>query len=158
MSSDDGGQVVSATSVDDQLRVSRSATARAVYIVLGFVFLGIGIAGFYVPVLPGTVNLLIAAYFFSMSSERMFRWMMTNKAFGQQLRDYRAGLGIPRSIKFIAVASIVASVAFTVTVAIANPWGRTGMVLFGLAGVWFVLTRPTQEVELARRAARTGDA
>lgn len=146
--------MVSATSVDDQLRVSRSSAARALYVVLGFVFLGIGIAGFYVPVLPGTVNLLIAAYFFSMSSERMFRWMMTNRAFGQQLRDYRAGLGIPRNIKVIAVVSIVASVALTVTVAMSNPWARAGMVLFGLVGVWFVLTRPTREVELERLAAR----
>ena len=135
MNSDDGGQAVSATSVDDQLRVSRSATARAVYVLLGFIFLGIGIAGFYVPVLPGTVNLLVAAYFFSMSSERMFRWMMTNKAFGQQLRDYRAGLGIPRNIKIVAVASIVLSVTLTVTLALTNPWARAGMVLFGLVGV-----------------------
>ena len=156
MNSDDGGQVVSATSIDDQLNVSRSATARAVYLVLGFVFLGIGLAGFYLPVLPGTINLLVAAYFFSMSSERMFRWMMTNKAFGQQLRDYRAGLGIPRKVKVIAVASIVISVALTVTLAVANPWGRAGMVLFGLVGVWFVMTRPTREVELARLRVRGG--
>ncbi|NND03604.1 MAG: YbaN family protein, partial [Acidimicrobiia bacterium] len=110
MNSDDGGQVVAATTVDDQLRVSRSAAVRAVYVVLGFIFLGIGIAGFYLPVLPGTINLIVAAYFFSMSSERMFRWMMTNKAFGQQLQDYRAGLGIPRNVKVIATVSIVASV------------------------------------------------
>lgn len=151
MSDATGGDVVAATSVDDQLKVSRSAAARAVYVVLGFIFLGIGIAGFYVPGLPGTVNLLIATYFFSMSSERMFRWMMTNKAFGRQLRDYRSGLGIPRKIKIIAVASIVISVSLTVAFAITNPWVRAGMIAFGMVGVWFVLTRPTQELELIRR-------
>ena len=154
MNSDNGGQVVTA-SVDDQLRVSRSAAVRAVYVVLGFVFLGIGIAGFYLPVLPGTINLLAAAYFFSMSSERMFRWMMTNKAFGQQLQDYRAGLGIPRKIKVVAVASITISVTLTVTMAMSSPWPRAAMVLFGLVGVWFVVTRPTREVELERLAARS---
>ena len=145
--------VTTTTSLDDQLKVSRSIVARAVYAVLGFIFLAIGIAGFYTPVLPGTVNLLAAAYFFSMSSERMFRWMMTNRIFGQQLRDYRAGLGIPRNAKVVAVASIVISVLLTVTLAVANPWGRAGMVLFALCGIWFVLTRPTREVELARRDA-----
>jgi uncharacterized membrane protein YbaN (DUF454 family) len=155
MNSDDGEEVVSATSVDDQLRVSRSAAARALYFVLGLIFLGIGIAGFYLPVLPGTINLLAAAYFFSMSSERMFRWMMTNKAFGQQLQDYRAGLGIPRKVKVIAVVSIVASVTLTVTIAMSSPWPRAAMVLFGLVGVWFVLTRPTREVELERATARS---
>ena len=137
----------------DQLNVSRSAVARTVYALLGFVFLAIGIAGFYTPILPGTVNLLAAAYFFSMSSERMFRWMMTNRIFGRQLRDYRAGLGIPRTVKIAAVASIGLSVALTVTLAITNPWGRAAMVLFGLYGVWFILTRPTRETELARRTA-----
>lgn len=140
-------------SVDDQLNVSRSRVVRAAFVALGFVFLAIGIAGFYVPVLPGTVNLLIAAYFFSMSNERMFRWMLTNKYFGQQLRDYRAGLGIPRNVKIVAVVSIVLSVALTVVLALNDPWARAGMVLFGLVGVWFVTTRPTQEVERARREA-----
>jgi len=149
---DGRGPVAATTSFDDQLNVSRSVMARAVYMVLGFIFLGIGIAGFYIPVLPGTVNLLVAAYFFSMSSERMFRWMMTNKVFGQQLSDYRAGLGIPRNVKIVAVASIALSVALTVTLAISGPWGRAAMVIFGLVGVWFIVTRPTREIELARRS------
>ncbi len=146
-----GGSVAATTSFDDHLNLSRSIVVRAVYIVLGFVFLGIGIAGFYTPILPGTVNLLVAAYFFSMSSERMYRWMMTNKVFGQQLRDYRAGLGIPRSVKVVAIGSIVISVALTVVLALEDSWARAAMVVFGLVGVWFILTRPTRERELARR-------
>ncbi len=138
-------------SYDDQLNVSRSVIVRSFYGLLGFIFLGIGIAGFYTPVLPGTINLLAAAYFFSMSSERMFRWMMTNKVFGQQLRDYRAGLGIPRRVKVVAIVSIALSVTLTVSLVLEYPWARAGMVLFGLVGVWFILTKPTREVELARR-------
>ena len=144
--------MVAVSSVEDQLKIARSRPARAGFLVLGFVFLVIGIAGFYVPGLPGTVNLLAAAYFFSMSSERMYRWMMTNKAFGQQLQDYRAGLGIPRSIKVVAIVSIIVSVAATVFLTMENPWARSGMVLFGLYGIWFILTRPTREIELARRS------
>jgi len=148
--------VAATTSFDDQLKVSRSVVARAFYAFLGFIFLGIGIAGFYTPVLPGTVNLLAAAYFFSLSSERMFRWMMTNRLFGQQLRDYRAGLGIPRHIKVVAISSIVISVALTVTLALEGPWVRAAMVLFGLVGIWFISTRPTREIELARRSMSVG--
>lgn len=148
--------MATATTIEDQLQVSRSVVARVIYVVLGFIFLGLGIAGFYTPILPGTVNLIIAAYFFSMSSEKMFRWMMTNRAFGQQLQDYRAGLGMPRKVKVIAVGSIALSVGLTVILALSQPWARAGMVVFGLVGVWFVLTRPTREVELARRQIRSG--
>ncbi len=151
MDSEAGGPVAATTSFDDQLKVSRSIVARAVYALLGFTFLGIGIAGFYTPVLPGTIFLLMAAYFISMSSERMFRWMMTNRVFGQQLRDYRAVLGIPLCINAVSILSIIVSVTLTVTLALEGPWVRAGMVLFGLVGIWFILTRPTREVELARR-------
>lgn len=140
-------------SFEDQMNLSRSVALRAIYALIGSLFLVVGIAGFYTPVLPGTINLLAAAYFFSMSSERMFRWMMTNRVFGQQLQDYRAGLGIPRRAKAVAIASIALSVGFTVSLALDNPWARAAMVLFGLVGVWFILNKPTRETELARRQA-----
>ena len=141
------------TSVEDEFDVSRSAVIRFVYGFLGFVFLGVGIAGFYLPVLPGTINLLVAAYFFSMSSERMYRWMLTNRLFGQELRDYRAGLGIPRRVKVVAVVSIVVSVGLSTSLVLENPWARAGMAIFGLVGIVFILNQPTRENEVARRDA-----
>jgi uncharacterized membrane protein YbaN (DUF454 family) len=141
--------------VVEQVRLARSRAVRIVYGAVGFVFLGLGIAGQFVPGLPGTMNLLIALWFFSMSSERMYRWMLTNKYFGQQLRDYKAGLGIPRKIKVIAVSSIVVAVTLSTVFALDNLWVRVGVVALGIVGVWFVLSRPTREVELARRAAAT---
>lgn len=137
----------------EELRLARSRSLRLLYGAIGFVFLGLGIAGYFVPGLPGTVNLLIALWFFSMSSERMHRWMLTNKYFGKSLRDYKAGLGIPRKIKIIAVASIVVFVSLSAIFAIQNTIARIVLVAVGVYGVWFVLSRPTTEVELARRAA-----
>lgn len=133
------------------LTLSRSRALRVVYALFGFIFLGIGIAGTVVPGLPGTVNLLVALWFFSMSSERMYRWMLTNRYFGSALRDYKAGLGIPRRIKVIAVTSIVVAVTLSVTLAIDNGWVRAGLIALGVIGIWFVSSRPTREVELARR-------
>jgi uncharacterized membrane protein YbaN (DUF454 family) len=124
-----------------------------VYGAVGFMFLGLGIAGQFVPGLPGTMNLLIALWFFSMSSERMHRWMLANKYFGKQLTDYKEGLGIPRKIKVVAVVSIITAVTLSTLFALDNPWVRGAVVSLGVVGVWFVLSRPTREVELARRAA-----
>jgi uncharacterized membrane protein YbaN (DUF454 family) len=138
------------------ISVSRNPIVRAAYAFGGFVFLGIGIAGTFIPGLPGTVNLLIALWLFSMSSERMHRWMLTNKYFGQTLLDYKNGLGMPRRIKVIAVTSITLAVSASVVFAISNPWFRIGLIALGLVGIAFVLTRPTREVELARRAAAHG--
>ncbi|MDJ0959264.1 MAG: YbaN family protein [Acidimicrobiia bacterium] len=141
--------------MEDQIRVSRNPVARATYAVLGFVFLGIGIFGFFVPGPPGTVFLLVALYFFSMSNERMYRWMLTNKYFGQTLVDYKSGLGIPRRIKAIAVTCIVLAVGYSAGFVIETMWVRVSLVALGIYGIWFILSRPTTEVERARRAEAT---
>jgi uncharacterized membrane protein YbaN (DUF454 family) len=137
----------------DAVRVSRNPLVRGVYAVLGFVFLAVGIFGFFVPGPPGTVFLLVSLYFFSMSNRRMYRWMLTNKYFGQTLRDYHSGLGIPRRIKIIAVSCIVIAVALSAGFVIDALWIRVLIVAAGIYGVWFVVSRPTTEVERARRAA-----
>ena len=143
--------------MDEDLRLSRNPLVRVLYAVLAFVFLGIGLVGFFVPGPPGTVFLLVALYFFSMSNERMYRWMLTNKYFGSTLRDYKDGLGIPRKIKWIAASSIVIAVAFSAGFVIETAWVRVLLVAVGAYGVYFVLSRPTTEVERARRAgAATG--
>ena len=138
--------------MDDGLQISRNPLVRVLYAVLGFIFLGLGIAGYLVPGLPGTVNLLVALWFFSLSSERMHRWMLTNKWFGQALRDYKAGLGIPRRIKAIAVIAIVVSIGLSVIFAIEAWWLRLLLVAVGAYGVWYIVSRPTREVVLAERA------
>ena len=139
--------------MDEELRVARNPFARVVYAAIGFMFLGIGIFGFFVPGPPGTVFLLVSLYFFSMSNERMYRWMLTNRYFGATLRDYKSGLGIPRRIKAIAVTSIVVAVTFSVGWVIEAMWVRLLLVALGVIGVWFVLSRPTTEIERARREA-----
>ncbi len=127
---------------------------RVLFAAAGFVFLGIGILGFIVPGLPGFLFLLLALWFFSRSNERMYRWMLTNKYFGQSLRDYKGGLGIPRWVKIVAVTCIVLAVTYSAGWALETAWLRLGLVALGLYGIYFVLSRPTREVELARRAAQ----
>ncbi|NNK90867.1 MAG: DUF454 family protein, partial [Acidimicrobiia bacterium] len=89
-------------------------------------------------------------------------WMLENRYFGQSLRDYKSGLGIPRRIKIVAVTAITVAVTLSVTLAISNVYARVGLIALGLYGIWFVLTRPTREVEVVRRAeamrAATSDA
>ena len=138
--------------MDDDLQITRNPLARVFYALAGFFFLGLGIAGWIVPGLPGTVFLLIALWFFSMSSQRMHRWMLTNKYFGRTLRDYQDGLGIPRKIKIVAVTAIVVSVGLSIGLAIHVWWARVILLAVGLYGVWYILSKPTREVVLAAGA------
>lgn len=123
----------------------RNPLTRAGLVVVGLVALGLGIAGFVVPGLPGTPFLLVAAWAFSMSNARLYRWMLTNRWFGPTLSDYRAGLGIPRRIKTVAITSVIVVVSLSVTLGIDEWWLRILVVGLGVVGVVFILTRPTRE-------------
>ena len=124
----------------------RNPLARAGLVLLGLVALGLGIAGFVVPGLPGTPFLLVAAWMFSLSNRRLYRWMLTNRWFGPTLADYRAGLGIPRKIKAVAVGSVVVVVSLSVSLGIDEWWLRLLVAGLGVVGIVFILTRPTREL------------
>jgi len=115
------------------------------YMTLGFLFLLGGIAGYLVPGLPGTPLLLVAAWLFSMSNERLHRWMTTNRWFGRTIADYRAGLGIARRTKAVAVGSMAVVLPLSVAFGTTSWVIRLAMIALGLVGVGFIITRPTRE-------------
>lgn len=127
-----------------------SRLGRAVYRILGFVCLGLGIAGYIVPLLPGTVFLLMATFFFFRSSEPMYNWVLDHPRFGHLIRNYRAGYGIPRRIKIYAIALIV--VSFSVSIGLVASGGvlRLGLAACAVAVTTFIVTRPTTEVVLSQ--------
>ncbi|MEA2002933.1 MAG: YbaN family protein [Actinomycetota bacterium] len=126
-----------------------SRLGRGVYLVLGFLSLGVGIAGYVVPLLPGTVFLLIATYFFFRSSERMYHWILNHPWFGSLVRNYLAGYGIPRRIKVYAVTLIIVSFATSIAFAVSGQLPRLVLVAIAIGVVAFILSRPTTEVVLA---------
>lgn len=124
--------------------LTSSRLGRVVYGLLGFVFLGLGIAGYLIPVLPGTVFILLAAWAFFRSNEKMYRWVLNHPRFGPTIRDYRAGHGIKRRTKAYAISLIVISVGIS-ALAIEGVWLRAFLVALAGVGVVFILTRPTTE-------------
>lgn len=118
---------------------------RGALVVAGLALTGLGIAGFVLPGLPGTPLLLVAAWLFSLSNDRLYRWMVTNRWFGQAIADYRAGLGIPRRIKVISVTMVLVVVSISVGLALDAMWLRLLVAGLGVYGIGFILTRPTRE-------------
>ena len=123
----------------------RPLIVRVVYTLLGLTFLVVGLIGVGLPGLPGTPLLLIALWFFSMSNERLHRWMLTNRWFGTVLADYQAGLGIPRRFKAAAVASVIIAVTASIATGVTDWRLRVALVALAVAGIVFILTRPTRE-------------
>lgn len=120
---------------------------RTLWLALGFLSVGVGVIGIIVPGLPTTVFFVVAAGCFSRSSPRFEQWVLNLPTIGPMVRDYRAGLGMPRRAKVAAVSSIVVACGLSAYLTI----GRLPIALvillaggFGIAWIlWRIPTRPT---------------
>ncbi len=129
-----------------EMRIAKNPALRLVYRLLGVFFLALGTAGYVLPGLPGTVFILIAAFFFAQSSPRFYNWLMNHKVFGVWVRDFRAGKGLPRRLKLVIPAVIVAASGFSMVVwAMKGKWWAVALTAAVAAyGVYYVLRLPTR--------------
>lgn len=69
------------------------------FIGLGSIFVGLGFLGLFLPLLPTTPFLLLAAACYARGSDRFYQWLMQHRIFGEILRHYQSGQGIPRKAR-----------------------------------------------------------
>jgi len=72
-------------------RIRRNSLIRRVLIVAGTFFVGLGIVGIFIPILPTTPFLLLAAACYARSSERFYNWLLNHRWFAKYIRPYREG-------------------------------------------------------------------
>lgn len=77
------------------------------YLILGHACLILGILGAFLPILPTTPFLLLAAYLYSKSSPRLHSWLLNHKYFGSTLRDWHEQGIIGMKSKIIATLMIL---------------------------------------------------
>lgn len=94
----------------DEMNLVSNRFLRGVLIVVGCISLGLGLIGIFLPLLPTTPFLLLAAACFARSSERFYRLIMNNKRFGPYIKNYREGKGLPFKLKALAVTFLWASI------------------------------------------------
>jgi uncharacterized membrane protein YbaN (DUF454 family) len=81
-------------------------------IIVGWIALVLAVLGIFLPLLPTTPFLLLASACFARGSERMHRWLLSHGVFGEYLRNFEAGRGIPARAKALALMMMWSSLAF----------------------------------------------
>lgn len=79
---------------------------RVLLIVAGFFSISIAILGIFLPLVPTTPLVLLAAYLFGKSSEKFHLWLINNKIFGKYIKNYQDGKGMTRRSKITAITSM----------------------------------------------------
>lgn len=76
---------------------------RTLLVIAGTLFTGLGFVGIFVPLLPTTPFLLLAAICYARSSQRLYGWLLNNKLFGYYIRSYLERKGVPLKVKVLAL-------------------------------------------------------
>jgi uncharacterized membrane protein YbaN (DUF454 family) len=87
----------------------RFRVRRLILLGCAWICLALGVAGIFVPLLPGTLFLIIAAACFTRSSPAFEAWLLDHPRFGPPVRNWRASGAIPRRAKWLACISLVVS-------------------------------------------------
>ena len=110
------------------------------YALLGFIFLGIGVAGVVLPMMPGTPFLLLALFFFSRSSERLHQWFLQTDIYQNHLKSFKEQNALTKKFKvwilFVATVMLLTGFYFTPSLV-----GKSIIIIVLLIKYWFFFFR-----------------
>ena len=86
---------------------------RTLWFIAGTICVVLGAIGIVFPLLPTTPFLLAAAACYYKSSEKMHRWLLNNKWFGEYIRNYTEGRGLTKKTKITALTVLWATILFS---------------------------------------------
>ena len=120
-------------------------TKRTIFFILGWVSIALAILGIPLPILPTTPFVLLAAFFFSKSSERWHKWLFNNKRLGPMVRNWQRHCAISVRAKILATVMMIALFGYTLIYVIVPIWIKILISLIGVTVMMFIHTRPSGE-------------
>jgi uncharacterized membrane protein YbaN (DUF454 family) len=114
-----------------------SPVVRALFFVAGLVALALGIAGIFLPVLPTTPLVLLAAACFARSYRPFHEWLLAHRLFGPIVQEWQEHRSIPYRTKLTAIATMAVTLGASIVFFVDPPWLKAALAAFGVAlGVW----------------------
>lgn len=116
---------------------------RPFLLAAGTFFVALGIAGILLPLLPTTPFLLLAAACYARSSRRFHNWLMTNRFFGDYIRNYLDRRGIPPKVKILSISLLWITIGCSAAFAVDVLWARILLVVIAIGVTAHILSLPT---------------
>lgn len=114
-----------------------SPVVRAAFFVAGVVSLALAVAGIFLPLLPTTPLVLLAAACFARSYRPFHEWLVAHRLFGPLLREWHEHRSIPYRTKLVAIGMMAATLGASIVFFVEPPWLKAALAAFGVAlGVW----------------------
>ena len=104
----------SATTIDAPVARAGGRARRGMLLVCGTLSLALGVFGIFVPLLPTTCFLLLAAWCYARSSPRLYGWLLGSRYVGSYLRRYRDERTIPAPVRTASLVIMWISIGYGV--------------------------------------------
>jgi uncharacterized membrane protein YbaN (DUF454 family) len=121
---------------------------QGLLVTCGTLFVALGVLGIFLPLLPTTVFLLLAAACYARSSERFHRKLLNHRWLGAYIRNYRSGRGMSRREKTVTLALLWIGIGSTMVWSVSAWWLRGLLFLIAVA-----VTAHVARLKLAQPAA-----
>jgi uncharacterized protein len=118
---------------------------RLLFAGLGMLFVLLAMAGLFVPVLPTTPFLLLAAACFARSSRRIFNWLLSQPQFGPLIREWREHRSMPYRAKRTALVLIALSFAASIGFFVSGWQAKLAMGIGGLILMAWIARIPSRD-------------
>lgn len=128
---------------------------RPIYLALGFVFLGLGILGTFLPVLPTTPFLLAASFFLSKGSKRFHQWFVGTQIYKKHLESFVQSRSMTLRTK-IALLSFASSMLLISFFMIQNVVVKGIIVIIMIIKYWYFLTQ-IETIKESKKGLILGD-
>lgn len=117
---------------------------KTLFVVLGALSLLLGLVGIFVPLLPTTPFLLLAAALWVRSSPRLYAWLLAHRRLGPYIRNFRENRAIPLRAKILSVTLLWATLLYCIFFVVEEWWWAQLALLAVAVGVtWHILSFAT---------------
>ncbi|SEQ47793.1 hypothetical protein SAMN03080615_01605 [Amphritea atlantica] len=122
----------------------RQTLIRTLFLMSGFFFVLLGIIGLLLPLVPTTPFLLVAAFCFSRSSERLHQYLLNHRWFGHYIRDWEEHGVIPLKAKLFASGMMLLMISYPLLFLNFHPGLKTAAAATVIIALWYVWRKPSK--------------
>ena len=124
-------------------KYSSNKFVRVTLIISGWFFVILGIIGIFLPVMPTTTFLLLAAACFARSSEKFYNQLLNNKYLGKYIKNYLEHRAMPLRAKIVAVIMVNAAIGYSAFFAVQTLWVKILLIIIAISLTVYLISIKT---------------
>ncbi len=128
-----------------EVRHHESRLVRGLFLGAGLAFVAIGVVGIFLPVLPATPFLLLAAACFARGSARFYNWLLNNRTFGPTILEWRRHRSIPWRTKMFAIVLMSGTLAVSIVFYVEDAWLQRALGALGVLLAAWLYSVPSRD-------------